>query len=299
MIVNEANIDLAFRGFKTVYTDAHSKAPIYYDKIAMTVPSSSRDEAYGWLGQMPQLREWLDGDRVVKDLSAHGFTIENKKFESTVSVKRDDISDDRLGIFTPQFSEMGHRAAQHPDELIFNMLTRGFSETCFDGQPYFDADHPGVDADGAETTVSNMQAGSSAPWFLMDTSRAMKPIIWQEREKYDFQSLTNINDVKTFLSDLFLFGIRARVNCGFGLWQLSYGSKAELNPENYAAARAQMMTYRGDQGRILGVNPTTMVVSPEHEEAARRILNSENAGGGETNPWKGTAELIVTPYLAA
>jgi len=75
----------------------------------MKVASASRDETYGWLGQFPQLREWI-GARHVHSLKAHSFTITNRKFESTVSVKRDDISDDKLGLFKPAFSEMGHRA---------------------------------------------------------------------------------------------------------------------------------------------------------------------------------------------
>jgi len=50
----------------------------------MTVPSTGRDEIYGWLGQFPQLREWI-GQRHVHNLKAHSFTITNRKFESTVS----------------------------------------------------------------------------------------------------------------------------------------------------------------------------------------------------------------------
>lgn len=69
------------------------------------------------------------------------------------------------------------------------------------------------------------------------------------------------------------------------------------SPQPYAAARATMMTLRGDQGRILGVKPTVMVVPPALEEAARVLLMSENLTTGATNPWKGTAELIVSPYL--
>ncbi|HFQ15869.1 MAG TPA: hypothetical protein ENK41_05880, partial [Rhodobacteraceae bacterium] len=34
------------------------------------------------------------------------------------------------------------------------------------------------------------------------------------------------------------------------------------------------------------------------EDKALRILNTENESGGGTNPWKGTAELIVSPYVA-
>ncbi len=87
MILNAENIELAFKGFKTRYNTAYLNAPAQYDKIAQIVPSAARDETYGWLGQFPQLREWTDGDRIVKDLTAHSFTITNRKFESTVGVK--------------------------------------------------------------------------------------------------------------------------------------------------------------------------------------------------------------------
>lgn len=125
----------------------------------MTVPSTGRDETYGWLGQFPQLREWI-GQRHVHNLKAHSFTITNWKFESTVSVKRDDISDDRLGIFKPSFSEMGHLARNHPEELVFGLLSSGFSTASNDGQSFFDADHPQLNTDGNNITVSNLQAGS-------------------------------------------------------------------------------------------------------------------------------------------
>lgn len=126
----------------------------------------------------------------------------------------------------------------------------------------------------------------------------MRPIIWQEREKYEFQSITSSNDQHVFMNDEYIYGVRARVNAGFGLWQLAFGSQADLTEVNYAAARAAMMDFRSDGGRILGVNPTVLVVPPALESAALHILNTETKDGGGSNPWKGTAELIVTPYVA-
>jgi len=296
MITSEI-LSAAFKGFKTLYTDAYNKAPVYYDKIAMTVPSSGRDETYGWLGQFPQLREWLDGDRVVKELGEHGFTIANRKFESTIEVARDDFDDDKLGIFKPQMTEMGHRARQHPDELIFELLPTGFTSLCYDGQNFFDADHPTPDKDGTLVTVSNMQAGTGPTWYLFDTTRTIKPIIWQERAKYEFTQVTDKNDLGVFMSDKYYYGIRARVNAGFGLWQLVYASKAPLTAANYQAARTAMMQLRGDQGRMLGINPSTLVAPAALEGDARRLMNSEFIESGVSNAWKGTADLIVTPYL--
>lgn len=74
-----------------------------------------------------------------------------------------------------------------------------------------------------------------------------------------------------------------RANAGYGLWQLAHASRAPLNEENYAMARAAMMKRKGDKGRLLGVNPNLLVVPPSLEPVA--------------NAWAGTADLIVSPYL--
>ena len=126
MIINAQVLDLAFKGFKTVVTDAMMNAPAHASEIAMTVPSASRDETYGWLGSFPAMREWL-GPRQIKNLTANGFTIQNRKFESTLEITKDDISDDRLGIFKPMFAEMGQAAVRHPEELVFGLMASGFA----------------------------------------------------------------------------------------------------------------------------------------------------------------------------
>ena len=303
MIVNSQYLDLAYRGFKTVCTDACNTAPTTWDKIAMTVPSGVREETYGWLGQFPQMREWLGGERVLKDIEAHSYTIVNRKFESTLNIRREDFDDDRLGIFKPMIAEMGHTARLHPEELIYGLLETGTSALCYDGQNFFDTDHPTVDAAGNATFTSNYDDGSSGvpgpTWYLFDTSRAIKPIIWQERDRYDFQTINSTQDTRVFMTDEFLYGVRARVNAGFGLWQLAFASKAPLTIQNYVAARTAMMRLRGDQGRILGIKPNTMVVPPELEDDALHILNTELTETGGSNPYKATAELVVTPFLAA
>lgn len=71
----------------------------------MTVPSSSKSNTYGWLGQFPSLREWV-GKRVIKQMQAHGYVINNKTYEGTVGIPRDDFEDDNLGVYGPMFAEM-------------------------------------------------------------------------------------------------------------------------------------------------------------------------------------------------
>ena len=58
-----------------------------------------------------------------------------------------------------------------------------------------------------------------------------------------------------------------------------------------------MQEFKGDGGRPLGVMPDTLVVPPSLESAGLQILNSEYGTGGVSNEWRGTAKLIVTPWV--
>lgn len=296
MIVNQGNLQTLFKGFSTSFGKGFASADSHYKDVAMVVPSAARDTTYGWLGQFPKLREWI-GDRIVRNLTAHGYTVVNRLFESTVSVPRTSIEDDQFGVFGPILEEMGKASGEFPDELIFALLAAGFTTLCYDGQYFFDVDHP-VGSGEAVGSVSNMQAGAGAPWFLLDTTRAMKPMLWQERTPFNLTALDRDDDTNVFFRDEYIYGVRGRANAGFGLWQLAFGSKAALTAANYAAARAAMMSFKGDEGRPLAIKPSLMVVPPSLEEAALTLLNNETGAGGATNPWKGTAKLVVTPWLA-
>lgn len=297
MIINETNISTLFTGYKAIFKGAFEATPALYDKVAMTVPSSTAEELYAWLGQFPQLREWI-GERHIKNLKTHGFSITNKDFESTISVSRNDIQDDRFGLYNPMFKELGRTTKMHPDTLVFGLLKSGFLTNCYDGQFYFDVDHPLYNAAGEIAgSVSNMQAGAGAAWYLLDLSRAIKPLIWQERQGYDFTSLDRKDDENVFMRKQFIYGVDARVNVGFGLWQLAYASKAELTRENFVLAKNAMADLRGDQGALLGIKPTHIVVPPGLEEAARELIKA-NLAGGESNIWQNAVDVIVSHYVA-
>ncbi len=297
MLVNQQSLELAYKGFQTVFNDAREGTPSFFEKVAMTISSGASDETYGWIASIPGMREWI-GQRQIKNLSASKYTITNKLFESTVSVKRTSMEDDRLGVYKPAFAELGSLSQRHPDTMIFSLMKSGFATNCYDGQFFFDTDHPVIDENGDPAAVANTDGGAGAPWFLLDTSRSVRPMIWQERLPYEFQQMTESNNSHVFMQDEYIYGVRARVNAGFGLWQLAWGSKQPLTPANYAIARAAMQNMKGDGGRILGVMPNVLVVPPSLETDARTLLKAATNATGASNPWFESADLIVTPYIA-
>jgi phage major head subunit gpT-like protein len=297
VIINAENLTNLYTGFNTKFNEGFQGATSYVGDIAMEVPSTSRAENYAWLGQFPGLREWI-GQRVVKSLTTQSYTLVNKDYEVTISVPRNDIEDDSYGVFGPMFTELGRNSKTHPDELLFALMISSFTTPCYDGKTFFAADHPvGDPANGAPVATANTDGGSGAPWFLLDTSRAIKPYIYQKRRDYALTRKDDPRDDRAFYNREFVYGIDARCNVGVGLWQLAWGSKQTLDADHYKAARSAMMGFKGDEGKLLGVTPTTLVCGASNEGAGLKLLNTELGTGGESNEWKGTAKLIVTPYL--
>lgn len=297
MQLNSTNLRSLFVGFSTAFQGGFSGVAPLYGRVAQTVPSSTRSNEYGWMGQIPRIREWI-GDRQVNNISTHNYSIRNKSFESTVGVDRDDIDDDNIGIYAPLFSELGRSAATFPDELVWALLKAGFSTPCYDGQSFFDTDHPVLDEKGVEQSVSNTQGGTGNPWFLIDAKRAIKPIIYQQRKPFSqLIRMDAATDEVVFSRKEYRYGIDGRCNVGFGFWQLAQGSKQELASDNYEAARAALANLKGDYGRPLGTEGNLLICGATNEGNARRILTNETKANGETNEWKGTAELLVVPWL--
>jgi phage major head subunit gpT-like protein len=292
MLINGQVLAGLYRSFNAIFKNAFTQAETYWDKVATRVPSTTKANDYAWIGKFPRLREWV-GERNVQKLAAHSYSIKNKSFESTVAVDRDDIEDDQLGIYNPMIQEMGQSAKEHPDFLIFDLLKKGFETQCYDGQYFFDADHP-----VGEESVSNFGGGAGKAWFLLDTTRALKPLIFQERKKPEFVSLTKVTDTNVFMNKEYVYGVDYRGNVGYGFWQMAYGSKQDLTAENYQAARAAMMEFKDEEGSPLNVKPNLLVVPPSLEGAAKEILEAERNAQGATNPWRNTAEILVVPYLA-
>ncbi len=298
MLVNAANLDTLRVGFKSTFQGALSQAASQWARVATRVPATQKEQKYGWIGKVQRVREWI-GPRAIGNLQQHDYAIKEKPWELTIGVDRDDIETDNLGIYTPMFAEMGAQTGALADQLVFALLEAGFATNCYDGQYFFDTDHPVLDKTGVAQSVSNTGGGSGAPWFLLCTRGALKPLIYQVRKEFEFVAKDRVTDDNVFDLREFRYGADARSNVGFGFWQMAYGSKSTLNAANYATARAALTGMKGDFGNPLGLVPDLLVCGPSLESAARKLLNSEYASGGETNEWKGTAELLVCPWLSA
>mgnify|MGYP003630068064 CR=1 FL=1 len=296
MDVTKAALAALNTGITTAFNTRLTGVETTYGRIAMTVNSTTRDQVYPKLSEIGPMREWI-GERFIERLEVDGFVIRNRKFEKTIAIGVDDISDDQVGIYAPVASDMGQTAAELPDDLVWEQLEMGFATKHYDGQFFFDTDHPVLNEAGAEVSVSNFGGGAGAAWYLIDDTRVIRPIIFQNREAAKITPKTSLTDDNVFERDEFVWGAKRRCAAGFGAWQLAYASRQPLTPANYSAARAAMIAMTGHRGRKLNLKPKLLVVSAANEGAAREILMAERNDAGATNVWRNSADLMVEGRL--
>lgn len=287
-------------GFRREFQGGLSLVTPTWEKIATRVPSTSKTNTYGWMSQLPRFSEWT-GSRTLASIAASAYSITNKDFEATVSVKATDIEDDEIGVYSPLFAELGRGAAVFPDELVYALLAAGHTTACYDGQNFFDTDHPvypNTDGTGAAATVSNVTSGAGAAWYLLDTSKVVKPLIFQDRKKPNLVAMTQPNDEGVFMDNIYRYGADLRCNVGFGLWQLAHKSTATLTSANFDDAFAKMQSLKADGDRPLAITPTLLVVGPSNRAAAMAAIKAERSASGATNTNYNAVDLMVSPYLA-
>jgi phage major head subunit gpT-like protein len=289
MIINSSTLQSLRTGFHSNFKSGYTAAPTFYDKFTSTISSTSDIETYGWMTQLPSMREWL-GPRLVHNLNEAAYTLRNKSFELTIGVGREQIEDEKLGIYSTLFQDMGDSARRWPDQIVKTALQAGTSTTTFDGVNFFATTHPlnpagnqsnnftstaltapnyvttraammaytGSDGEvmgvmpnllivppqlestartilnadflsagetnvwknSAQLLVIPQLANQATTWYLADTSRPIKPLIFQQRKAPEFVSRTELDSDTVFHKKTFEFGVDSRGAAGYSLWFL-------------------------------------------------------------------------------
>jgi phage major head subunit gpT-like protein len=307
MDINYASLDSYHRTLSTAFFNSlASQPPVEWSKIAMQIRSSSSRNEYPFLGELDDMREWL-GPRTIRQLASHKYSLDNRKFELTLSVKRDEMADDAGGAISLYSSIAAIKArsvAIQPDQLVMaGALANGHTTACYDGQNFFDLNHPVGTPGGSytPTTVANDMGGGGTPWYIFDTSRPLMPLIYQNRLDPEFSMLTDPNNPHTFSHDEFVWGIKRRNAAGYGLWQTAVKSSQTLSLANLEAAILQMNGFKNDEGRNLGLNPDLLVVPMSLKFVARDLLDfrlgDPTSPTGADNRAYGLLPYMVSRYL--
>lgn len=122
----------------------------WVDALSNLFNSDQESETYKWLGQVPQMQEWVGG-RNAKGFLENGITIENLHFEATIDVLVREMRRDKTGQVMLRVQELADRTNSHWAKLLSTLILNGPSAVCYDGQFFFDTDH----AEGDSGSQSN------------------------------------------------------------------------------------------------------------------------------------------------
>ncbi len=154
LIINKSTLAELTKNIKTSFQKVFDAVTTDYQSTTMIVPSTGSENDYKWLDGWPQMRKWI-GDKVIKSLKAFKYVLVNEPYEATIEVKRDDIEDGNLAGYSVQAEMTGQSAGEFYDDLDAEVKNGAFVNECYDGQFFYDVDHPVEGADGDVISISN------------------------------------------------------------------------------------------------------------------------------------------------
>ena len=283
------------------FNDQLYAADSVFKLFSMEINSTGDSEVYPRLDMLPGLRQWI-GDRIVNSLSQETFTIPNQTFEETISVRREQLEDDKYGLLAPAAAQLGKDAGVLPDKLVASLFKNGTSTTWVDGQDFFSTSHPSFPNTNSTSTNANYQSGSSTSWYLIDNSHVLKPFIFQRRRPFVLTPKFSLTDPSVFFDNEFIWGTDGRCAGGYGLYQLIFRSDATLNQANLLAARTTMAAWKRPDGTPMGITPTHLVVpSSLYPTAKAYCINDFDpllTTNLTPNSFKGLATAVENRWLS-
>jgi phage major head subunit gpT-like protein len=299
MIVTDANLNVLKTSFNASFRKGLAAPSPLWNKVATKVKSTNASNTYGWLSEFPEMSEWV-GSRKPKDMQEHGYTLTNKHYESSVEVNANHIYDDEYGLYATIFESAGKSAIEQYDKLIFELLSKGSltASVCFDGKPFFYNKHPIGGSDEQSNVIpTKVPAQTSKPWYLLDTSRPLKPMVLQERQAPRMVSHTDMTSSSMYESNTMKFGIDLRAAAGYGFWQMAGRNENPLSEDSVWELYSKMRQFKSRNGRTLSINPDVLVVPLELEKLANKLIATPLINGGETNTLYNKFKIVASPYL--
>jgi phage major head subunit gpT-like protein len=141
MIINGASLESLRVGFQSTFQNAFDQVLPEWERFTQRMTTTNDSESFNWLEGMPSVKQWVD-DAQFESFAAKAWEVTHRKWQAGIVVKREDIVDDKLGNVRPRIADLGNVVRRHPGVLLFQRLKAGDASVCFDGEYFFDTDHP-------------------------------------------------------------------------------------------------------------------------------------------------------------
>ncbi len=159
-LISDAKAKAAHVAIRTAFEALKGQVTSDLTLLATFDDSDSDLNLYPFLAQFPQFREWV-GQRMVHGLKERSYTITSKDYELTVGFDRNALDDAKSITKQLVLGGIVDESRRLPLKLIIDAIKNGTTALGYDGQFFFDTDHP-TDLDTVTGTQSNYQATAFA-----------------------------------------------------------------------------------------------------------------------------------------
>lgn len=140
--------------FNMDFQEAFGKRKNLWMEKAYRANSTSYKTVFHWLAEQPEMRKWV-GARVYNNLISRAYELKNEDWEYTFTVDKNDVFYDNLGAYEDRGRVAGDVGGRWYDKVVTDAQIAGNTTVCWDGQFFYDTDHPVVFDDAGAGTYSN------------------------------------------------------------------------------------------------------------------------------------------------
>lgn len=183
MDLTPASLAVYFTGLNTQWELGYELPPTWWEQVAMSLPSDTELETYGWMDRIPKMRQWV-GPRTINNAPLRSRSVTNLDWELTESIPRNKFLDDKLGLYSPIAKNMGWQAKKLHDQQLALLIQN--NPTGFDGLSFFNTAHLTNIDDAGSATQSNDLTNVLTPTNYSKARAKMRS--WKGRDGQPFGS---------------------------------------------------------------------------------------------------------------
>jgi phage major head subunit gpT-like protein len=258
VILSPTNIERFFSSLNTAYNLQYNEVATFFEQFATTYPCASTTWLTAYLTQIDNARIWK-GSRHVRTPAPMTYQVTPLPWELTVEIDTFLLQDDQFGIYSMQAQQIGEKMRKIPDQAIRDLL-EGYGDF----------------AGAAQTSLDEVTH-------------------WNASHPVDFWDAGK----GTFCND---FG-----TAGVSVNGITVGGT--FSAPAYSTVWEEMSTRKDESGEVDGVIADLLMVPPQLHFSAKQITQGQLFGGptlgaftGQVgavdNPYKGSTDLLMNPYLA-
>lgn len=160
-VVRTSQLEALRTGLNTSYIDAlATQREFAYQQVCTPLAIEKKKVALAVADILPQMRKWV-GERKFHSAAEHSIELTNEHYELSMEVDADDVEDDEYSGYILEAGGLGDRTVEHPDVLFASLVQSAHQVIGFDGQNFFDTDHP-IDIKNSLGAQSNYEASGRA-----------------------------------------------------------------------------------------------------------------------------------------